>query len=66
MYKKLYYFTSLDVMKQGKIVYFCDKKAQKVWCLNHASMSEYLVLMQECEKDESRFDFWIEIEEEEK
>ena len=53
----------MDEVKEGNKVYFLDKKAKFVECLNNAPLEVALAVTHKAKEDDNRFVFWKEIKE---
>ena len=61
-YITVYHFSAMDEVKEGNKVYFLDKKAKFVGCLNDAPLEAALTVIRKA-KEGDRFVFWKEIKE---
>ena len=61
-YITVYHFSAMDEVKEGNKVYFLDKKAKFVGCLNDAPLETALTVIRKA-KEGDRFVFWKEIKE---
>jgi hypothetical protein len=59
-YNTIYHWRALDEIKQGKTVYILDKGNREVYCLNSMKVESALMMLEEAEKEASRFEIWKE------
>jgi sortase (surface protein transpeptidase) len=59
-YNNIYSWRVIDEVKRGESVYVLDKKEKKVYAVNDITLGFALRIIEEAEKDMSRFDFWME------
>lgn len=63
VYKTVYHFSAMDEVKEGNKVYFLDKKAKVVGCLNDAPLECALTVISKAKEEDERFVFWRETKE---
>jgi sortase (surface protein transpeptidase) len=59
-YNNIYSWRVIDEVKRGESVYVLDKKEKEVYAVNDITLGFALRIIEEAEKDMSRFDFWME------
>ena len=62
VYKIIYYFEVLGKIKEGKNVYYLDRKEQYTALLNEYAVKDFISITKYAEEnpDENRYEFWIE------
>ena len=63
-YKSIYSFYVIDKIKEGKTVYYVDRKLHDCGIINNISAQEYVTILKQSEEETTRYDFWIEEEKE--
>lgn len=65
-YESIYSFYILDKIKEGKTVYCLDRELKICGVINNFTVEDFNTILRQAEEEPTRFDFWIEIEEETK
>ncbi len=65
-YNSIYSFYVIDQIKEGKTVYYLDRKLHDCGVVNKTTVEDLTTILKQCEEEPSRFDFWIEEETEAK
>ena len=59
-YKSIYSFYILDKIKEGKTVYYLDRKLHDCGVVNKTTVEDLTTILKQVEEEPTRFDFWIE------
>ena len=63
-YKNIYNFEVFAAIANGKTVYALDRAEKTTYVVNEMTVCDAVSLTKNADKDEDRFAFWVEVEEE--
>lgn len=66
IYMSIYSFHVIEKIKEGKTVYYLDRKLHDCGTVNRISVEDLIAIIKADEQEKQRFEFWIEEETEEK